>query len=101
MTGDFVRDFAHGLTWLVQAYKVSGVLIGLIAGFFLVVSVSRYLEEVESWELFLVPFGLAVVLGPVLHFGVPWLVSDRIEKCKPLIGHITHVCYNENPDWPR
>lgn len=78
MTGDFVRDFAHGLTWLVQAYKVSGVLIGLIAGFFLVVSVSRYLEEVESWELFLVPFGLAVVLGPVLHFGVPWLVSDRI-----------------------
>lgn len=78
MTGDFVRDFAQGLTWLVQAYKVGGLLIGLIAGFFLVVSVSRYLEEVESWELFLVPFGLAVALGPVLHFGVPWLVSDRI-----------------------
>ena len=78
MTGDFVRDFAEWLTWLVQAYKVGGLLIGLIAGFFLVVSVSRYLEEVESWELFLVPFGLAVVLGPILHFGMPWLVSGRI-----------------------
>ena len=78
MTGDFVRDFAQGLTWLVQAYKAGGLVIGLIAGFFFVVAVARYLEEQESWELFLVPFGLAVIAGPVLHFGLPWLVEDKL-----------------------
>ena len=78
MTGDFLRDFAQGLIWTVQAYKLGGFFIGLIAGFFLVLSISRYLEEAESWELFLMPFVVGVAFGPALHFGVPWLAGDRL-----------------------
>lgn len=78
MTGDFIKDFAPVLTWLVQFYKLGGFGIGLVGGFFGLVAVARYLEKEESWELFLVPFGLAVIVGPVLHFGLPWLVRDHI-----------------------
>jgi len=78
LTGDFVRDFAPALTWLVQFYKAGGFAIGLIAGFFCFVAIARNLEKEESWELYLVPFGLGVLIGPVVHFGVPWLVRDHI-----------------------
>lgn len=78
MTGDIVKDFAPLLTWLVQFYKVGGLGIGLIAGFCGFVSVARYLEKEESWELFLIPFGFGVILGPVLHFGLPLMVRGHI-----------------------
>lgn len=78
MTGDIVKDFAPLLTWLVQLYKFGGFGIGLIAGFFGFVSIARYLENEESWELFLIPFVVGVIIGPVLHFGLPVLVQGHI-----------------------
>lgn len=78
MTGAFLKDFLPAITWLIGLYKTGGFILGLLAGFCLVLSISRYLAEVESWELFLIPFFLSVSLLPLLHYGVPSLVRGYI-----------------------
>ncbi len=78
MTGDLILDFAGVLAWLVSAYKSAGFVFGVIAGFFSVVCIGQKLEEAESWELYLVPAAIGVILGPVLHFGLPFLVEKHL-----------------------
>jgi len=83
MTGDVVRDFAGALAWLVTVYKVIGWLIGLCFGFFGVLALNRYREEAESWELYAVLAFLALLMGPVVHFGVPLLVAAHFKAVIP------------------
>lgn len=78
MTGDLVKDLAPLFVVLVQTYKIGGFLIGLLGGFFGFVAMSKYLDEAESWELFLIPLILSLLVGPALHFGLPVLVEDYI-----------------------
>jgi len=75
MTGDFISDFSVVMKSLLQLYKYYGFLIGLVSGFFLVLVIAYKIEDMDSWEIFLIPAVLGILMGPALHYGLPMLLN--------------------------
>ncbi len=86
MTGDIISDFASVWTWLIHAYTEFGWLFGIVSGYFVVVSVNRYMEEKESFEITMGLAGVFIVLGPIVHFGIPAMM--RLKMNAPDIAPI-------------
>lgn len=78
LTGDFIGDMAPFLTWLVALYKDFGVLLGLTAGFFGLMTFASFKSEKNSGEWYLIPFFLSVVVFLSVQFVMPYVLRERI-----------------------
>ena len=59
-------------------YSDFGLVSGVIGGFFLFIAVEKYWGEGGIFGIYLIPVLLSLFLGPVIHFGAPFVIGALV-----------------------